>query len=291
MRYHPVYLRAKELLESGIIGQVMQIIWLQPINILHFVKSYVRHPEWRMKESSGPTSLTKMCHDLDLMLWLTGSLGVRVLFSHGSRAYFDVKNKPATAKDAKLCSECPIKDECRFSAQLNYGEGKRYRKFVTNKKNPTKEQAIEDLCGGPYDQCAWGNGANVMAEYNTISELTTNDGEKIIANVIGSAYHDDVCWRTATIIGVNGRIEINESKQTVTLVKGTHADLTPGETIVFDCHGDLPATTNMKTHSGADYYFMRDVTSGVLRTDVEGSLLSHIWAFEIDDKRLSPAVQ
>lgn len=59
--------------------------------------------------------LQKCCHDMDLMVWLTGKSCVR-LSSFGSLGHFRPENAPAGA--AKRCLDgCQAKDRCPYDAE------------------------------------------------------------------------------------------------------------------------------------------------------------------------------
>lgn len=283
MRYHPLYRKAKEILASGVLGKIKSVRWLQPINIIHFVKSYVRHPEWSRKELSGPLTLTKACHDLDLIYWMLGATQASVDYAIGDRTEFIPENAPSEA--GNFCTQCPLKQTCRYSALENYGTYPRYRKYVSNRLNATREEAIEDLTVGPYDRCAWKTDANVMEQYEILIKMYANENP-INVNMTISAYHDDICCRTATFIGTHGRLEIDEANQICTVVYGTKSNGELGEKVVYDCNDQLPSNTRMTGHSGADYHFMHELMSGVNLTPPEESLASHILAFDIENARI-----
>ena len=287
MRYHPLYRKLKELLDSGVVGIIHSVRWLQPINLIHYVKSYVRHPTWSRVEASGPLTLTKACHDLDLILWLLSSQDYDVLSSWASRSVFVPENQPAEAQKSEWCTKCPINTTCRWSALENYGTYKRYRHFVTDRVGedgvPTREMAIEDMASGPYDRCAYRTKANVMEQYLAALAIPFTGKHKALVSFEMTAFHDDVCWRTATFIGENGRIELNEHDTTLFVQKGTNSNGSSGEShFAFTAKDCVLPSDTMKGHSGADWWFMDTLMKGENLTTAEESLQSHNLAFDID---------
>ncbi|KAI6783728.1 putative oxidoreductase-like protein [Emericellopsis cladophorae] len=130
LRYSPhnVLLR-RLLLEERAIGDINSVVHTEPVGWWHYTHSYVRG-NWRNSETTGPSLLTKSCHDIDLLLWLLCSptkpgQGENHLPSYvqstGGLQYFKKSRKPAKAGDATNCMKCPLGDEgCKYSAKNVY---------------------------------------------------------------------------------------------------------------------------------------------------------------------------
>ena len=56
------------LLDEGLIGELVSLQHLEPIEHVHMTHSYVRG-NWRNKSLSTPMILAKCCHDLDVLVW------------------------------------------------------------------------------------------------------------------------------------------------------------------------------------------------------------------------------
>lgn len=67
LRYTPFFSKLKELIESGIIGDVVDIQHNENIGNFHFAHSFVRG-NWRNSDETSPLILQKSCHDLDILL-------------------------------------------------------------------------------------------------------------------------------------------------------------------------------------------------------------------------------
>ena len=86
LRYSPFYRRIKAVLDSGVLGQLQAIQGIENVTYWHQAHSFVRG-NWRNSETSSPMFLQKCCHDMDLMVWLTGKRCVKVS-SFGSLGHF-----------------------------------------------------------------------------------------------------------------------------------------------------------------------------------------------------------
>ncbi|KAL2891662.1 putative oxidoreductase YjhC [Ceratocystis lukuohia] len=130
LRYSPhnVLLR-RLLLEKKVIGDILSVVHTEPVGWWHFTHSYVRG-NWRRSDMTGPSLLTKSCHDIDLILWLLSSpvhpgkgrphLPTTVS-SIGKLQHFRKARKPKAAEGATNCTKCALGDEgCMFSAKNVY---------------------------------------------------------------------------------------------------------------------------------------------------------------------------
>ncbi len=89
LRYAPIYRKAKEILENGVIGKLLSIDANENIAPAH--GGYIMM-NWRRHTSlAGPHLLEKCCHDLDLLNWLINSLPSKVA-GFGSLDYFVPEN-------------------------------------------------------------------------------------------------------------------------------------------------------------------------------------------------------
>lgn len=126
-----VFRTIKEILDDGIVGDVLTISHKEVLESYH-ASSYYRR--WhRKKENSGDLILTKNCHDLDIITWYAGARPQRVS-AFASRKFFTPDKKRAD-----YCSQCPTKDECQFAYRASG-----LHLSDQEKNNPTKYGL--DLC-------------------------------------------------------------------------------------------------------------------------------------------------
>jgi predicted dehydrogenase len=89
LRYSPHYQRIRDILQSGQLGQIVSMEFNET---LHYEHGGYIHGDWRRLVCwAGPHVLEKCCHDLDLVLWLTGSVPVRAA-SFGGVGFFRPEN-------------------------------------------------------------------------------------------------------------------------------------------------------------------------------------------------------
>lgn len=89
LRYSPHYVRIKELLAAGAIGDLISFEFNETLPFAHggFI-----HADWRRQTANaGPFLLEKCCHDIDLANWFTGSKAARVV-SFGGLNFFRPEN-------------------------------------------------------------------------------------------------------------------------------------------------------------------------------------------------------
>lgn len=98
MRYTKFYRKLKELIDSGVIGDVVHVTHTENVAYWHYAHSYVRG-NWHKTADSSPMILAKCCHDMDILSWLLGSR-CRTVSSFGDLRYFREENAPAAAPPA-----------------------------------------------------------------------------------------------------------------------------------------------------------------------------------------------
>lgn len=117
LRYTVFYQTIRELLKSGRIGEVMSVEAIERVAYWHQAHSFVRG-NWHVAAQTTPMILAKCCHDMDMILWLTGKECQRVS-SFGHLTHFTAANAPAGA--AQRCTDgCPHADTCPYNAEAYY---------------------------------------------------------------------------------------------------------------------------------------------------------------------------
>ena len=113
LRYSPMYRKAKELLDSGELGDLLAINADENISIQH--GTYIMRNWRRHTSEAGPHILEKCCHDLDLINWFCKSVPTRVA-AFGSREFFIPKYKKILKKIGRAVLEAwrdphPVKED------------------------------------------------------------------------------------------------------------------------------------------------------------------------------------
>ena len=68
LRYAPFWRRLHEILDAGVLGDIITVEHRENVAYWHMAHSFVRG-NWRNKALSSPMILAKCCHDLDILVW------------------------------------------------------------------------------------------------------------------------------------------------------------------------------------------------------------------------------
>ncbi len=125
-RYSPPRTQIKELLMSGVIGNVLSVDFHWLLNLQHGADYFRR---WhRNKANSGGLMVHKATHHFDMVNWWLSTVPERV-YASGHRQFYT----PATAERYGLsnrgerCRGCPEAEKCQF--YLNLADGESMRKL------------------------------------------------------------------------------------------------------------------------------------------------------------------
>jgi len=117
LRYTNHFVKMREIIQSGVLGDVVDVVHRENVGYWHMAHSYVRG-NWRNREQSSPMILAKCCHDLDILYWLLGS-PVTNLNSYGSLMHYRAENAPPGAP-LRCTDGCPVADACPYFAPRLY---------------------------------------------------------------------------------------------------------------------------------------------------------------------------
>ncbi len=119
LRYTEHFQKMREIIQSGQLGQVIDVAHRENVSFWHMAHSYVRG-NWRDSQQSSPMILAKCCHDLDILLWLFDSTCQR-LSSTGALTHFRPENAPPGAP-TRCLDGCPDSQTCPYYAPWIYQE-------------------------------------------------------------------------------------------------------------------------------------------------------------------------
>jgi predicted dehydrogenase len=166
LRYSKYYSKLKELIDSGVIGEVVAIDHTENIGYYHFAHSYVRG-NWRQSETTSPMIMAKTCHDFDIIHWLMDG-GCERVSSFGSLKHFKPENAPEGA--AKRCLDgCKAKKTCPFDCERLYITDPIWRatflrlsgRIITGKAGSKKADKYKALKENNYGRCVYFSDNNV----------------------------------------------------------------------------------------------------------------------------------
>ncbi len=320
LRYAPFFSIIKSIIESGKIGEVVNISLRENVSPFHYAHSYVRG-HWHNREKSSPMILAKSCHDMDILFWLVGQK-VQRLSSFGSQKYFGKDKIPEGAPD--YCIQgCPIEKTCLYNAsriyldiipllQIGAKSSKGLEKFIV--KSVLKFPKLTNL---PlfrkvknYSEWPVSTISSDMSRDGKIKALNeTNygrcvykmDEHSVVDHQVVNIEFENQTTATFTLHGFS-----NEEGRTLR-VDGTRGTLigeflASGDNIVLFDHLTDKKTIVRKTgsligHGGGDVGIMETFLKSVklktnhdVMTNARASLESHLMAFAADIARLQKRV-
>ncbi len=281
LRYAPAFMKAKEILASGEIGELVSIDALERVGVSHFNHSYTRG-NWRNRSVAAPMILAKCCHDLDLLQYYAGSK-CKTLSSVGDLSFFKAENRPDYATDR--CLDCPKADTCPYSAKVNYlnhfveaGRPADIWPFNVIAVAPvTEEKIMTALKEGPYGRCAFACDNNVVDHQQTL--MTFENGVKATLNMTAFTANGG---RRINFFGTKGELVLDEELQTLVLKRfGQEKEVIHMSEILEKGYG----------HGGGDAGLVNklyDILSGTVEADttLEASVESHRMGVRAEESRL-----
>ena len=154
LRYAPYFVKLKEIMQSGVLGEVISIQHMEPIEHIHMSHSYVRG-NWHNSVATTPIILAKSCHDLDILRWMTEKHCTHIQ-AFGSLQWFTKKNAPQ-GSTARCTDGCAVESKCPYSALEIYYR-KRERNYVFDLPDDKDKQAayvLEQLKTTNYGRCVY----------------------------------------------------------------------------------------------------------------------------------------
>lgn len=218
LRYDKLYMKMKELINSGIIGEV-KTGW-----VLHSVGSssdWFFH-DWHGKmENTGGLLLQKGCHDFDIINWVVKSNAKKIVAT-GSKDFF-IGEKHNTL----ICQECIEKNTCS-EAIID------------------KEINLEQIDSGKLDvfynqwrnQCSFREEIDVLDNHQVVIEYENG----VIVSYMENHYTPDDN-REYIFIGTKGKLKLDDAAGKITVQLRTNSS-DRKEEIVYDnsflgqWHGD-----------------------------------------------------
>ena len=278
LRYTTFFSKLKEIVDSKELGELVSIQHNENIGYWHFAHSFTRG-NWRNSNETSPLILAKSCHDMDILLWLTGKKCNNIsAFGHLTH----MRDKNFKEGMADRCLDCKVEERCPYSAKKLYLSDKPIFAKVVHPV-PSKENLEEALRTGPYGRCVYKCDNNVVDHMVTILEFE----DDITATFNLSAFTEE-CNRTIKLMFTHGEVGGNHVKNIIEVKKFEKFGENTIETIIpEEVEGG---------HGGGDYGIMEDFVKlvsengGEGRTSAKKSVESHIMAFAAEYSRLNKEV-
>jgi predicted dehydrogenase len=203
--------RIKQIVDDGVLGKLIHIEHMEAIGHYRFSHNYVRG-RWSREENNAFLLLHKCCHDLDFLAWLIASQCSRVS-SFGSLTYFSPANAPAGSGERCL-QDCQIVESCPYSAIRVYVDADLTNRLSDLGKIETWQDRLEAVRRGPFGNCVWRAGNNVV-DHQVVSMEFTNGAT---ANCTLSGYAASHGRRTA-IQGTRAELIFSEADHSIAINK------------------------------------------------------------------------
>lgn len=282
LRYAPAYVKAKEILDSKICGDLVMIDSIEQVCYWHQAHSFVRG-NWRNSTESSPMILQKCCHDLDLLQYYACGKCVTIS-SIGDLKHFRKECKPEGA--ASRCLQCKFVKSCTYSAESIYvGNWKSigmpdnaWPYNAITPEYPLTEEAIRKAIEiGPYGRCVYECDNDVVD--HQIVTMTFDNGIK--ANLRMTAFTAGG-GRIMRFYCTDGQIDLQDVGENLIVRRFNK----PEEIVNVN---DVAAEGG-HNHGGGDGGLLRDfykvlISDEASPTSLEASLESHLMAIRAEQSR------
>lgn len=279
LRYTPFYQKIKQLLDDGAVGQVVNIQAIEQVCYWHQAHSFVRG-NWRNEQLSSCMILQKCCHDMDILLWLTGKRCKRVS-SFGGLSLF--KENRAPQGSSAYCVDCHTEEPCPYNAVDFYLD--QYRESGDSWPQnvvafePTEEKLLNALRRGPYGRCVY-RCDNDVVDHQVVN-LELEEGTTVNFTMTAFTAHGG---RTLRIGGTKGELYGDTKANTIRVMRYG----LPDEEIDVN-----KLATDFSGHGGGDTrlvhefieYLRGEISMSKTLTAIDRSVESHLVALAAEASR------
>ncbi len=287
LRYTPYFKTLRRLVEDGAAGEIASVRHIERVTYWHQAHSFVRG-NWRSSKSAAPMIIAKACHDMDILLYLTGRRCKRVS-SFGSLLHFRKERMPA--ESTGRCMSCPLADgKCPYSAKSIYLRDRAAKgQFGWPVDIISDELTIEGveraLREGPYGRCVYD--CDNDAVDNQAVNMEFEGGAS--CSFVMTAFTPQGLSRETEIMGSRGYLHGDSNAiEAVDFATGKRSvyDISKTEGLLNDGHG------------GGDNGIIKDFVAAVEKGDQsmlssgpEISLEGHLIGFAAERARLHGTVE
>ncbi len=277
LRYAPFFRKINEVIESGLLGRLISIQLMEPVEHIHMSHSFVRG-NWRNTAESNPMLLAKSCHDLDLLTWFIAKPCRRVS-SFGSLTWFRKENAPA-GSPLRCTDGCPAEADCPYSAVKIYHQRRTWlQHFDLPEEGDQGPTILRLLQTGPYGRCVYHCDNDVVDHQVVILEF---DGA--VTASFSMEAHTSYGGRRIRIMGSAGDLVGDENDLIVTEFRTDRVTRSGVKEFASLASG----------HGGGDYGLVRDFLRAVsehepkyLSTTIQDAMESHLIGFRAEESRLA----
>ena len=284
LRYAPYFIRLREFIQSGKIGELISIDHFEPIQHVHMAHSFVRG-NWHNSVQTTPIILAKSCHDMDMMRWLVDK-PCQELAAFGGLKWFRKENAPE-GSTARCTDGCAVEGQCPYSAKKIYYRDRSWTYVFDFPDDKSKhgEFILEQLRTTNYGRCVY-RMENDQPDHYVCSLQFADDITANFSMEAFTSYHG----RRTRVMGAMGDI-VGDMDEFV------HTDFLTGTKTKWTL--DQEEGKFSKTgHGGGDWALAHDWVKAVklqdksiLTSTIDASVESHIMAFRAERSRLNKTVE
>lgn len=284
LRYSLFYKKIKEIVNSKILGNIININTTENVGYWHQAHSFVRG-NWNNSNKTSPMILQKCCHDFDILNWIIDKKPLNVS-SFGSLSLFKKENAPKDSSN--YCYDCKIQNNCPYNAVKYYVDSIKNDKdlgwpYDVVVLNPTKDKVLAAIKNGPYGRCVYKCDNNVVD--HQIVNIQYEDNITVTHTMC--AFSKD-CYRDIKIFATRGDLIANTLNNTI--IYHTFVD---NKEFVIDVS---KLTNDLSGHMGGDKLMINEFLKLInketsqLDSSIEKSVLSHVIAFAAEKSRINKGV-
>jgi predicted dehydrogenase len=275
LRYTPYFRKMKEIIDSGVLGEIVSVQHFEPIEHVHMSHSYVRGI-WRKEKETNPIILAKSCHDMDIMRWLIGKR-CTTMASFGKLSHFKKENAPE-GSTLRCTDGCKVEATCPFSALRIYYRERTWLYHFDLPWNEEQGPAImKELTEGNYGRCVYHCDNDVPDHQVCMMEFEGGVTASFNMEALTS-YHG----RRTRIMGTKGDIVGDEEEMRI-------ANFSTKKVEILKTADYAKITSG---HGGGDYSLTRDFIQAVahqepkvLTSTIDLSMESHLMGFKAEESR------
>lgn len=278
LRYSVYYEKIKEVIDNGILGQIVAIDQVENVGFWHQAHSFVRG-DWRRKDESTPMILAKCCHDLDIAVYLANSK-CRQVMSQGQLNYFKKENAPEGATEYCL-GGCKAKETCPYDCEKLYVKPLKHKpKSIIKNAWPQSRLMSDSIVTVPklydamkttrYGKCVFFSDNDVV-DY----QVTTMLFENGINSTLTMTAFSGPSYRETRIRGSLGELVCDMSRSEIVL----HQFGKKKKKIKIE--------NRLDGHGNGDKRLIEYLSEDKLKTDISLSIESHLIGFAAEESRLN----
>ncbi len=276
LRYAPYFVKLKEIMQSGVLGEIVSIQHMEPVEHIHMSHSYVRG-NWHNSKETTPIILAKSCHDLDILKWLLEKNCTNIQ-AFGNLKWFTGKNAPEGSTD-RCTDGCKVEGKCPYSA-LDIYYRKRQRNYVFDLPDDKDKQAayvLEQLKTTNYGRCVYKMDNDQPDHYTT--NILFQDGVTAAFSMEAFTSYEG---RRTRVMGSLGDVVGDMTSFTMT-------DFLTGKKTEWKQDTD--------GHGGGDWRLVTDWINAISKRDpslltstIDASIESHVMGFMAEESRKTKKV-